>query len=63
MIVKFVSCHSAVRIELFKADIFPQSEKFDSKSEIAKFYIDGDLVAVYDGKINMLFFEPKKETE
>ena len=59
MIVKFVSCHSDARSELLQAGVYPQRETF--KDDIAKFYIDGDLVAVYDGKISMLFFEPKKE--
>jgi len=58
MIVNFVSNHADARSKLLDAKIYPNADSL--KDGVGKFYVNGNLVAVYDEKLSMLFYEPKK---
>ena len=61
MVVNFVSCHAEARVKLSEAKVYTNAETLHHGG-IAKFYTNGELVAVYDEKLSMLFYEPKKGT-
>lgn len=57
--IEFVKNYAEARQVLMDAGLKWNAENFDTKEDLARFTLSGNLIAVYDGRLNMIFYEVK----